>query len=266
LTGIASGTHQICAWAINVGPGTNRLLRCGLVTVGGGPVGSLDVATPGPGGIVHLAGWALDPDVTAPLEVRVYVDNGYWLSWTASGSRPDIGAAFPNYGSNHGFSGTLAGIATGTHQICTWAINVAAGDNHLLRCALLQVGGDPVGAVDVVSATVSNDQPPAGGGMGVSLLALDGWTLDPDVTGPIDVRVYVDDVFQVSATASNPRYDIGAAYPDYGPNHGFHVLVSEWWSANSVCIWAINTASGVNKLLSCPVQRIWSATPALGST
>ena len=95
------------------------------------PIGYLDVATGVPGG-VSVAGWAIDPDTTAPIAVHVYVDSA-GVALTADGSRPDVGAAFPGYGSAHGYSSAVA-ASPGSHRVCAYGINVGPGGNSLLGC------------------------------------------------------------------------------------------------------------------------------------
>jgi hypothetical protein len=53
--------------------------------------------------------------------VQISVD-GQWVSITANGSRPDVGAAFPGVGDLHGFSwsGTMG---PGPHAVCVYAID-----------------------------------------------------------------------------------------------------------------------------------------------
>jgi hypothetical protein len=67
----------------------------------------------------------------------VYVDS-VGVAFTANRDRPDIGAAYPGYGSAHGFSETVPASA-GSHRVCVYAINTSAGGHSLLRCQTLTV-------------------------------------------------------------------------------------------------------------------------------
>jgi hypothetical protein len=89
------------------------------------PFGSLDDAAATPTG-VHVAGWAIDPDTTAPINVRVSVDGAPVAVAGANGARPDVGAQYPGYGSAHGYALDVR-AAPGTHSVCAYAVNVAAG-------------------------------------------------------------------------------------------------------------------------------------------
>ena len=69
----------------------------------GNPVGRLDNAVRGPG-VIGVQGWALDPDLTRPIQVHIYVDGRANKATTASTIRNDIGAAVSR--------ATAAGTAT----------------------------------------------------------------------------------------------------------------------------------------------------------
>lgn len=136
--GAAPGSHQVCAYGINVDVGANSLLGCRTVVVpGGSPFGSLDVVTAGVG-VVSVAGWAIDPDTAASIAVHVYVD-GSGVALAAGGSRPDVAGAFPGYGAAHGFAATIP-AARGPHQVCAYGINIGAGTNALIGCRTVSVG------------------------------------------------------------------------------------------------------------------------------
>jgi len=80
-----------------------------------------------------VVGWAIDPDTADPINVRVYADGEYMGGRHASRSRPDVGAAYPAHGSNHGFG---IDITTNAAEVCAYAINDRGGDNNaLLGCA-----------------------------------------------------------------------------------------------------------------------------------
>lgn len=133
---MSAGTHQVCAYGINVNYGVNTLLGCSTVTVqSGSPFGGTDI-TPVAGG-AQLRGWAIDPDTANPIQVHVYVD-GAARAITANASRPDVGRAYPMYGSNHGIDTTLK-LSRGTHQVCSYGINVGPGTNNLLACQTVNV-------------------------------------------------------------------------------------------------------------------------------
>jgi hypothetical protein len=137
----AAGTRQICATALNAaGPGSSSPLGCttAAVTPGGNPFGNLESAGPAPGGI-RANGWTLDPDTTGPVTIHAYVDGGWGGVYTADTNRPDVGAAYPGYGTNHGYTITIP-TSAGTHTVCLYAINQGTGTtNPLLGCRTTRV-------------------------------------------------------------------------------------------------------------------------------
>lgn len=233
---LSNGNHSVCVYGINIGIGDNPLLGCREVFIhAGSPIGSLDTVTAVPGGL-SLSGWALDPDIAGSIDVHVYVD-GKLQVLKATGSRPDVGRAFPVYGSNHGFAATID-VPSGTHNVCAYGINASAGDNALIRCATVTTyAGSPIGYVDTAIAADGR-------------VTLSGWAIDPDTAEPIDVHVYVGgQLTPVTANVSRP--DVARAYPDYGPRHGFNVVVSAAPGVGTVCAYGINVKNGTNALLSC---------------
>lgn len=228
------GEGKYCVHAANTGPGSNVLLGCRTVTASVEPVGAVDVLRLD-GGRVVASGWALDPDTAAPINVDMYVGtSGQRL--TADAIRSDVGAAFPGYGSGHGFSAVLA-APPGRSQSCIFAINQGAGSNRLLQCKDTSLTGSPHGWIDSVV-------------LGAEGARVSGWALDPDSTEPVDVHVYVDQA-GTSLTAEASRPDVGASYPAHGPNHGFDRTVAAQPGQN-VCAYAIDRAApGGTVLLGC---------------
>jgi hypothetical protein len=124
-------------YAINTGPYgfTNPTLGCRRVVVNGSPVGFVDSATR-TGSNVTIQGWTIDPDTSGPIAVHLYLDGAFTGQSTAAGARGDLAVAFPAYGPNHGYSMGVAGLASGPHQFCVYALNAAgtSGGNPLLGC------------------------------------------------------------------------------------------------------------------------------------
>lgn len=131
---VLPGSHRVCVYAINVGPGVHTLLACRQVTVSSSPTGHVDVASPGPEpGRLRVAGWSIDPNTAAPIPVHVYIDGGGHNLGPADLSRPDVARAFPMYGDRHGFDRSFP-IGSGSHRVCVYGINVGPGANTLLSC------------------------------------------------------------------------------------------------------------------------------------
>jgi hypothetical protein len=95
------------------------------------PVGNFERATAVTGGI-EVKGWAIDPDTSDPIYVWVTLD-GAGRHLYANTHRPDVGAAYPAYGPDHGFQGTLT-ATPGTHTVCVTASNVGPGAHRNLGC------------------------------------------------------------------------------------------------------------------------------------
>jgi subtilisin family serine protease len=232
------GTRQVCTYAINVGAGTNQLIGCRSVGMpGGSPFGSVDRVTAGPGGI-DVAGWVIEPDTYLPGGVHVYLDGRFVAARTADGFRPDVGSAFPLYGTAHGYGVTLS-AGPGDHQVCVYGIDVGLGGNVVLGCRSATVpSGSPVGSVDGATGR------PGG-------VDLRGWAIDPDTAASIDVHVYVDGTFAGAFPAAGPRPDVGAAFPGYGDGHGFALTVASSSGTSVACVYGINVAAGDNRLIGC---------------
>lgn len=216
------------------------------------PIGHLDAVQARPGA-VDVRGWALDPDTTAPIYVWVTLD-GVGRHVYANQPRPDVAAVHPFYGPNHGFAATLA-ASSGTHTVCATAHNVGQGAHQPLGCRTVQVlaAGTPIGNLEAVTGVV--------GGVEVS-----GWAIDPDTTGPVYVWVTVDGVGR-HLYANQSRPDVGAAYPGYGPAHGFRGTVPATPGLHQVCVTVSNVGPGAHRLLGCRYAVAGSTVcPPFGTT
>lgn len=139
-----AGDNRVCAYAINIKPPyTNPSLGCRTVAVRNA-FGSLDAVVVS-GGQIIAGGWALNPNIPqGTVEIHVYdtgpsTTRGY-PGFQANKSRPDVGAAFPGYGSSHGFSAAVPAIGAGRHSVCVYAITSGGGTgNVLLGCQTVTV-------------------------------------------------------------------------------------------------------------------------------
>ncbi|HEV7948747.1 MAG TPA: hypothetical protein VGP24_03165, partial [Glaciihabitans sp.] len=133
-----AGQQNVCAYAINVGNGSNKLIGCKTVTVTSGtPTGHVDTVRSGTGSIT-VSGWALDRDTKDSVSVHIYIDKA-GTAFTANKSRPDIAKANSGFGDRHGFQEILSATA-GKHDVCVYAINKAgSGGNPLLGCKTVTV-------------------------------------------------------------------------------------------------------------------------------
>jgi hypothetical protein len=241
---ISPGTHQVCAFAINVRQGTgNPQLGCSSVLVGVPAIGNLEQVSASRA-TVRVKGWALDADTTDPIDVHVYVDGRFQAVIRADASRPDVGASFPASGDAHGFQ-TAFVLPPGDHRVCAYAINVLGGTtgNPVLRCLPVTVPASvaPQGSLDAVSVT---------NGYAVAR----GWAYDPDLpTSSIPVHFYVDGAWAGQLRADQSRPDVAAALPAAGEAHGYTAYLPVSAGRHTVCAYGIDTAGGVNPSLGCAV-------------
>ncbi len=202
----------------------------------GWPWGAVDVADRTLAG-ARVAGWSIDPDVSAPIQVHIYVDGHIAGATTANLARPDIGASHPGYGNNHGFD-TVVPITSGPHTVCAWGISVANGANGLLGCRTVR--DTPIGSIDLARRE--------GGPVHLS-----GWAIDPASTASLPIHVYVDGVGAAISTANTTRTDVGSAFVGYGSAHGFDLTVPLSTGDHTVCAYAINAANTEVGVLGCRV-------------
>jgi uncharacterized delta-60 repeat protein len=236
---LGGGNHSVCAYAVNQGAGADLLLGCQSVLVSSDAFGSLDQVRRGPGGVL-VAGWAMDPDVSGPVAVYVFVDGTFRQVLAADKLRTDVGTFFPGTGNNHGYQGVIP-VAAGTHNVCALALNQGPGTTQWLGCKNVSVTFDPFGSLDVAMTF--------GGPAGVGVR---GWAIDPDVAGPVTVYIYVDGAFLGALPANQTRVDVAAVIPGYGTEHGFEAMVPGPQSGpHDVCAFAINQAAGSHGFLGC---------------
>ncbi len=200
----------------------------------GTPIGNVDNAVRGPG-LIGVSGWALDPDTIGPIQVHVYVDGHINTITTANTTRGDVGAMFPGYGSQHGFSTNVA-VGPGDHSVCAYAINQYNGQgNPTIGCELVQ--NTPFGSLDVANPS------PTG-------LQVTGWAIGPDVTNPLAVHLYFNGHIVKAVSAASARPDVARTYPAFGVGHGFTTTIPD--ESGSLCAYAINGAgNGDNPLVGC---------------
>ncbi|MFA5801644.1 MAG: M23 family metallopeptidase [Thermoleophilia bacterium] len=78
-----------------------------------------------------------------------------------------------------------------------------------------------------------------------------GWVIDPNTADPIDIQVTVDGVLAKTTRADLNRPDVGAAYPAYGPAHGYSAALTVAAGTHQVCVNAVNTGAGADNMLGC---------------
>jgi hypothetical protein len=206
------------------------------------PFGGLDVVAKSGSGI-RVAGWAADPDTSAPISVRVDISGPNGAS-----TMTNIGLAttFRAGIGNHGYDTVLPSPSEGANSVCVYAIDSSSPSViTLLGCRPVAMGYAPIGGVNVVELSGSR-------------IHVAGWALDRDTTtASIPVHVYVtgsDGVPHVTVvTASVNRPDIAAIF-GLGANHGFDVVLPAGTTGNNtVCVYAIDDIQpgGNNPSLGC---------------
>jgi uncharacterized protein YkwD len=233
---VAPGWYWVCAYAINVGGGSNQQIGCKLLVVPTDPFGSFDGAVQVPGGL-RVQGWAIDPETDQPIEVHVYVGAGGVNLGQATTSRPDVASSFPGFSAGHGFDAFVP-VGPGWHDVCAYGINRGWGSNTLLGCKRSFIDPEPIGSLDAVAVTNRS-------------LQVAGWAMDREVMDPIEVHVYVDGVGVNLGVTSTLRPDVETYYPAYGQQRGFVAAIPTSSGTHRVCAYGINVGWGANRLLGC---------------
>ncbi|MBW8761706.1 MAG: hypothetical protein JF592_03860, partial [Microbacterium sp.] len=190
---------------------------------------------------INVRGWAIDPDSASATSVHLYVDSSS-VAVLADRPRTDLVAHYPLYGEKHGFETKLM-ASPGRHSVCAYGINVGPGAPALLGCkdvdvpGAVDLGRPPIGSLE--SATLKDN-----------VATVSGWALDLDTTAPISVHLYVGSS-SAAYVADKDRSDVGAAYPAYGPKHGFVETLTLPVGTSNVCAYAINNGVGGHLLLGC---------------
>ncbi|MFC6082530.1 endonuclease/exonuclease/phosphatase family protein [Sphaerisporangium aureirubrum] len=135
---------------------------------GRAPVGELESVVSVAGG-VRVRGWVIDPDGTAAVGVRISVSGVVKKTLTASENRPDVAAAHPRQGADHGFDVLLAAMK-GHPRICVQAVDKGPREPVTLGCQVLSAGppAAPAGQATLSVATLNilgNDDTARAGGL-----------------------------------------------------------------------------------------------------
>jgi hypothetical protein len=252
------GLHTICAYAINVGRGTdNPRLSCRFVVVPG-PIGNLDGAAQGVGQTIDVSGWAADPAAPGRREeVHIYVTgpNGtFGTPGTFTGdARPDVSAAISWAGGSAGYHANVPSAGIGDNRVCVYAININPPySNPLLACRIVSVRQRaPIGNYE--SLAVSG-----------STATITGWAIDPNQPGTsLQMHVYVNGAGAI-IDANQARPDVNTVLGVPG-RHGFSASVGIPSGTSSVCVYAIGVTTYNNTLLGCrsaapaPLARAFAA-------
>ncbi|MGN6609530.1 MAG: fibronectin type III domain-containing protein, partial [Jatrophihabitans sp.] len=131
---VPDGQHTVCTVARNVRAGRDTTLRCVTVSGRNDPVGRLTAAHTAAG--IVVSGWALDPNVTAPVQLRPTLDGMPVTPQTAAAPATGLPAWWSANGSAHAYSFTVP-TDRFAHRVCVTVVNVGPGVDTLLGCRSL---------------------------------------------------------------------------------------------------------------------------------
>ena len=127
----ARGAHRVCIRAASNATRPVAVLGCRDLDMPTGlPVGVID-ATAVSASAVVVAGWVIDPDTTAPVDVVVQVDGNEVVA-RADLPRPDLLRGAPGYGARHGFQVSVP-VSAGA-RLCVFGVDVTTRERSLIGC------------------------------------------------------------------------------------------------------------------------------------
>ncbi|WP_439688717.1 hypothetical protein ACRQ4C_11355 [Curtobacterium sp. SP.BCp] len=242
LTGMSQGSHSVCVYAINQGPGSNTMLGCTPFTVTSAPPkGVLDTAKGGTGTIA-LSGWVLDPDSSKPAPYRVQIDGKQVVNATANVVRNDVAKVYKGVGSTVGFSTTVKNVTPGSRVVTLWTQDKPGTSWTKVATKTATVTmptTGPTGKTGTVKARLDQATPAVG------KVTVKGWAFDPDVYDRVPYRVLVDGKVAQTGTANGRRADVEKVYPGWGPNVGVQTtLTGVAAGKHTVALQAMDRPSG----------------------
>jgi hypothetical protein len=240
---LANGANTVCAYAINIGAGSNTKLGCKSVPLNGSPLGGISSVTQ-KGNLATFTGWSLDYDAPhTPLTVVANVNGRFAGAVASTVLRPDINLAFRATGL-HGYRMSVR-LPAGSSTVCLHALNQGPGSESRLGCKAFRVSLSPIGKID--SVTVQGDR-----------AVISGWTFDFNNTSQAIGAVIDRNAKHVAwGPTAIERADVNNSWAITG-KHGFRHTVQLAPGTNQLCAYGVNIGSGGgNSLLGCR-----SVTPA----
>jgi hypothetical protein len=228
---LPEGTHTVCVTAHNVGYGSNTAFPCRTAVLNFTPTAAVTSLTATSTG-AWIKGWASDPDSTSAISVDITVDGHKVETLVADRTGTTH--------SGHRFGSGLV-LKSGAHTVCAIGLNVLYGThNSKPACRTITLALRPIGKFESLKRTI-----------GSTNLAVKGWTLDPDTTAALSVKVSLDGAAYGTVTANVPRPDLATSYPSFGLNHGIASVVTADDGEHTVCLTALNFGGGTNRSLGC---------------
>jgi peptidoglycan/xylan/chitin deacetylase (PgdA/CDA1 family) len=129
---VGGGVHHVVVFGQNIGDGGTAVFGVRDVWVSDpNPTGFLDMADGVAPGVLHIVGWAFDPNSpTSPIDLAILVDRTYWFPATTGVSRPDVHAVFPYAGTRQGYDASFV-IGSGWHNVIVFAKNIGFGGDSV---------------------------------------------------------------------------------------------------------------------------------------
>jgi hypothetical protein len=231
---VRPGNRRVCVYASNIGEGDTGGLGCRTAFAEDDPFGRFEAAFMDYG-MVHVRGWAIDPNTDGPIPVHIY-DNGRGRAkLTADRDRPDVDQRYAR-GRLHGFDAKLP-ITPGRHEIQAWAINLGTGLNRLIGTRVVNWSGSPFGRIDTITSL--------GGGR----IRVTGWAIDADTTAPVRTHLHRDGRWAATFVSARERPDL--AHLGFGTAHGYDVTVTVGAGVHDICMWITNVGGGSHARVEC---------------
>jgi hypothetical protein len=179
----------------------------------------------------------VDPNAHDSLDVHTYVDGVFAGVTHATGVRPDVAAAVPQFGPAHGFT-LMLHLFPGPHSVCVYGINVGAGTNALIDCVNTTVSNAPFGALD---GTVR----------AAAVATVSGWVIDPTTPSAAQVRVTLDGALVTTQPATVLRPDLPVVFPLFGGEHGYLIAVAVSPGPHTICVVGLGGPGAPSTGLGC---------------
>ena len=209
-----------------------------MFALGASPIGTLGSAVRN-GLVADVSGWSMDTDTGDPILVDIWLNGRLQHDLRADQPRLDVGAAYPNYGPNHGYSGK---------------VTLRPGENQdLVRTGSTSASARIVcwGAKQRHHAGVQPDRRRGTRPYGPGVVLVRGWALDPDTPASIHVDVCVNDRWVATVPRTRTARTWRCATPASGRRTGSTNGTAPA-GLKKVCVYGLNVGGGSHK----PPERV----------
>lgn len=219
------GHHRVCATAANIGYGSANTFTCVNATLNNSPMLAFDSAARSRNQI-RVRGWAIDNDSPTRTVSVVETLDGRSITLPASGTRSDVGKAYPSAGARHGFDHSIT-VTEGRHTVCLSAVNIGYGADTAKKCRTVTMNFTPATSLSTPTPTTTG-------------MLVGGWSVDPDTATPTQVRVSIDGKTAATTTANHQ----GTHATHRG--HYFGVYLRTVSGRHTVCAVGVNELYGTH--------------------